>query len=123
MNTLAANNTDAKPLPQPKRILGIMPNYRAVKRRREAAASNTTPGFRHRHASVVRLLGLCFRRALPQPSLKARGRPIQALGKGIPGFWAYSWRGWVDKHDGNYWVVWALPTVLHEDERYCALGS
>jgi hypothetical protein len=45
-----------------------------------------------------------------------------ALGKGIPGFWAYSWRGWVDKTDGNYWVVWALPTVFHEDERYYALG-
>lgn len=44
------------------------------------------------------------------------------LGKGIPGFWAYSWRGWVDKTDGNYWVVWALPTAFHEDERYYALG-
>jgi hypothetical protein len=44
------------------------------------------------------------------------------LGKGVPGFWAYSWRGFVDKTDGNYWVVWALPSVLHEDERYYALG-
>jgi hypothetical protein len=44
------------------------------------------------------------------------------LGKGVPGFWAYSWRGWVDKTDGNYWVVWILPTALHEDERYYALG-
>jgi hypothetical protein len=45
-----------------------------------------------------------------------------ALGKGVPGFWAYSWRGFLDKTDGNYWVVWALPTVMHEDERYYALG-
>jgi hypothetical protein len=44
------------------------------------------------------------------------------LGKGIPGFWAYSWRGWVDKTDGNYWVVWILPTAFHEDERYYAMG-
>ena len=45
------------------------------------------------------------------------------LGKGVPGFWAYSWRGFLDKTDGNYWVIFALPTVFHEDERYYALGT
>ena len=45
------------------------------------------------------------------------------LGKGVPGFWGYYWRGYLDKDDGNYWVVWALPTVTHEDERYYAMGS
>jgi hypothetical protein len=45
------------------------------------------------------------------------------LGKGVPGFWAYSWRGFVDKVDGNYWVIFALPTVMHEDERYFAKGE
>jgi hypothetical protein len=44
------------------------------------------------------------------------------LGKGVPGFWAYSWRGFVDKTDGNYWVIFALPTVFHQDERYYSLG-
>jgi hypothetical protein len=28
----------------------------------------------------------------------------------------------LDKTDGNYWVIFALPTVFHEDERYYALG-
>jgi hypothetical protein len=28
----------------------------------------------------------------------------------------------VDKTDGNYLVIFALPTVLHQDERYFALG-
>lgn len=45
------------------------------------------------------------------------------LGKGVPGFWRYYWRGFVDKTDGNYWVIWALPTVTHEDERYYAKGE
>ena len=45
------------------------------------------------------------------------------LGKGVGGYWGYYWRGFVDKADGNYWVIFALPTVLHEDERYYAKGE
>ncbi len=45
------------------------------------------------------------------------------LGKGVPGFGRYYWRGFLDKTDGNYLVLFALPTVLHEDERYYAKGS
>ncbi|PYU34658.1 MAG: hypothetical protein DMG31_05615, partial [Acidobacteria bacterium] len=31
--------------------------------------------------------------------------------------------GSVDKTDGNYWVIFALPTLFHQDERYYALGQ
>ena len=31
--------------------------------------------------------------------------------------------GFVDKTDGNYLVIFALPTVFHQDERYYALGK
>jgi hypothetical protein len=43
------------------------------------------------------------------------------LGKGVPGFGRYYWRGFLDKTDGNYLV--ALPTVFHQDERYYAKGQ
>lgn len=46
-----------------------------------------------------------------------------ALGKGIGGYGEYYWRGFVDKTDGNYWVIFVLPTVLHQDERYYAMGE
>jgi hypothetical protein len=45
------------------------------------------------------------------------------LGKGLPGFGRYYWRGFVDKTDGNYLVVFAFPSILHEDERYYAMGT
>src|ERR1035438_7460449 len=45
------------------------------------------------------------------------------LGKGVPGFGRYYWRGFVDKTDGNYLVIFALPTLLHQDERYYAKGE
>jgi len=44
------------------------------------------------------------------------------LGKGVTAFGRYYWRGFLDKTDGNYLVIFALPTVFHEDERYYAMG-
>src|SRR5581483_1801539 len=108
------------PPPQPKRILGIMPNYRAVSA--GVKPPPATPGQAFKIAtrqsfdySAFVFVGLT--------SMIAEGdNSHPKLGKGIPGFWAYSWRGFVDKTDGNYWVVWILPTAFHEDERYYALG-
>ena len=108
------------PPPQPKRILGIMPNYRAVSAGvkpppatpRQAFSIATQQSFDY---SAFVFTGLT--------SMIAEGEETHpTLGKGIPGFWAYSWRGFVDKTDGNYWVVWILPTAFHEDERYYAMG-
>ena len=45
------------------------------------------------------------------------------LGKGIDGYGKYYWRGFLDKTDGNYLVIFALPTVFHQDERYYAMGK
>ncbi len=42
---------------------------------------------------------------------------------GLPAFGRYYWRGFVDKTTGNYLVIFALPTVFHEDERYYAKGA
>ena len=38
------------------------------------------------------------------------------IGKGLPGFDRYYWRGLADKTDGNYLVIFALPTVFHLKE-------
>ncbi len=46
----------------------------------------------------------------------------QQLGEGIAGFGGYYWRGFVDKADGNYLVIFALPTIFRQDERYYAMG-
>jgi hypothetical protein len=46
------------------------------------------------------------------------GNEHPLLGKGPHGLWAYYWRGFLDRTDGNYWVIFALPAVLHEDEQF-----
>jgi len=118
--TAAGDQTGSKPLPQPKRILGIMPNYRAV-----SAGVKPPPATPRQAFSIATKQSFDYSAFIfvGVTSLIAEGNNSHpALGKGVGGFWGYSWRGWVDKTDGNYWVVWALPTVLHEDERYYAMG-
>ncbi len=45
------------------------------------------------------------------------------FGKGLAGFYGYTWRGFLDKSDGTYLSAWLLPSLLHEDTRYYALGA
>jgi hypothetical protein len=98
-----------------------MPNYRAV----SAGAVRTPPTPKQSFILATRnsfdyssfvFVGLT--------SLIAEGTDSHPqLGKGVPGFWAYTWRGYTDKTVGNYLVLFALPTIFHQDERYYTLGK
>jgi hypothetical protein len=105
---------------QPKRILGFMPNFRSV----SAGSTPHPPAWKYNftvathqafdYSSFI-FLGLT--------SLSAEGlNEHPALGKGIGGFYAYTWRGFLDKTDGTYLSAWLLPSLLHEDTRFYPLG-
>jgi hypothetical protein len=119
--TPAAVPQRPRPAQQPKRILGVMPNYRAVSAGelpppptpKEAFKIATENSFDYSSFVFVGITSL----------IAEGGNSHPKLGKGIGGYYSYYWRGFVDKTDGNYWVVFALPTVLHEDERYYAKGE
>lgn len=107
--------------PEPPRILGVMPNFRAVSAGRipppptpkQAFVIATQDSFDY---SAFIFVGIT--------SLLAEGTNTHSqLGKGMPGFGRYYWRGLADKTDGNYLVIFALPTVFHQDERYYAMGK
>ena len=112
--------TNAPP-PQPKRILGIMPNFRAV------SAGTIPPPPTPKQAFVI-----ATRNSFDYSSFFFVGitsafaewsNAHPQLGEGMAGYGRYYWRGFVDKTDGNYWVIFALPTVFHQDERYYAMGK
>jgi hypothetical protein len=118
-------DANGNPIPlnrqQPQRILGFMPNFRSV----SGGATPHPPGWIYNfqvathqasdYSSFI-FLGLT--------SITAEGfnsHPV--LGKGVDGFYAYTWRGFLDKTDGTYLSAWLLPSLLHEDTRYYALGD
>lgn len=106
---------------QPKRILGVMPNFRAVSAGaipppptpKQAFVIATKNSFDYSSFIFVGITSLLAEASNAHPQ----------LGKGLPGYGRYYWRGFLDKTDGNYLVIFALPTVLHEDERYYAMGE
>jgi hypothetical protein len=106
---------------QPKRILGIMPNYRAVSAGAIPPPPTPRQAFKIATENSFDYSSFVF---VGLTSAIAEGADThRSFGKGVPGFWSYYWRGFVDKTDGNYWVIFALPTVFHQDERYFAKGS
>ena len=105
---------------QPKRILGVMPNYRAVSAGAIPPPPTPKEAFRIATQNTFDYSSFIF---VGLTSAIAEGTDAHPqLGKGMPGFGRYYWRGFVDKADGNYLVIFALPTVFHQDERYYAMG-
>ena len=116
-----ANKSVAPSRQQPKRILGVMPNFRAVSAGampppptpKQAFLIATRNSFDYSSFVFVGITSLLAETSDAHP----------ALGEGVAGFGRYYWRGFLDKTDGNYLVIFALPSVLHEDERYYAKGE
>jgi hypothetical protein len=106
--------------PQPKRILGVMPNFRAV------SAGETPPPPTAKQAFIIATQNSFDYSAFVfvgvTSALAEWTDAHPQLGEGMEGFGRYYWRGFVDKADGNYLVIFALPTVFHQDERYYAMG-
>jgi hypothetical protein len=114
----AATPTSAQ---QPKRILGVMPNFRAVSAGVIPPPPTPKQSFDLATQNSFDYSAFVF---VGVTSAMAEGTDSHAdLGKGGSGFGRYYWRGLLDKTDGNYLVLFALPTVFHQDERYFAMGK
>jgi hypothetical protein len=106
---------------QPKRILGIMPNYRAVSAGAIPPPPTPKQSFKIATQNSFDYSSFIFVGITSLLAESSNAHP--QLGKGVGGYGNYYWRGLVDKTDGNYLVIFALPSVLHEDERYYAKGE
>ncbi len=116
---------NGEPIPpekqQPKRILGVMPNYRAVSAGAIPPPPTPRQAFKIATQNSFDYSAFVFT-AFTSGIAEGEDKHPQ-IGTGLSGFWGYYWRGFVDKTDGNYLVIFALPTVFHQDERYYALGK
>ena len=119
--TAPANQGAPPETQQPKRILGVMPNFRAVSAGALPPPPTPKQSFILATQNSFDYSSFIF---VGITSLLAEGTDAHSqLGKGVAGFGRYYWRGFVDKTDGNYLVIFALPTVFHQDERYYAMGK
>jgi len=109
------------PPPQPKRILGVMPNFRAVSAGTRPPPPTLKQSFWLATQNSFDYSAYIFTGFTTLEAMAADAHP--ELGKGVNGFGRYYWRGFLDRTDGNYWVIFVLPSILHQDLRYYAMGK
>jgi hypothetical protein len=107
--------------PQTKRILGIIPNFRAVstdtklppQTLKEKFVTTTQDSFDYSAIVIPSLLAgyNMARKATPE------------FGQGAAGYGRYWWHSALDQTTENYLVEFAVPVLTREDSRYYTLGK
>ncbi len=120
INRADASKPNDQNYKQPKRILFIIPNYRAV-----SADTHLPPMSIKAKAWLATqdsfdYSDFIFVGALAGISDTQNSEP--RLGRGAAGYGRYYWRIFVDTAIENYITEAALPVALKEDPRYYALG-
>jgi hypothetical protein len=106
---------DAQEEQQTKRILWIMPNFRAVSAGTKLPKQSVKEKFKTAaldsfdYSSFV-FAGIQATDAYPE------------FHQGLAGYGRYYWHTFADQTDENLWVEGILPSVLHQDSRYYTLG-
>jgi hypothetical protein len=115
------NNPDDQYGKQPKRILGIVPNYRAV------SANTHLPPLSFKTAlwlatqDTFDYSDFIFVGGLAGISMANKSQP--AFGQGAQGYGKYYWHVFVDGGIENYMTEAIVPTVTREDPRYYTMGK
>ena len=114
-------NGSSDPYEQPSRILGIIPNFRAV------SADKTLPPL-----SVGGKFWLATKSNFDYSSVitvgiesgisQATGSNNREFGQGAAGFGRRYWHSYADSVISNYLTTGILPSITHEDPRYYTLG-
>ena len=118
--------TNAAPPPpaspqQTKRILGVLPNFRAV------SAGTTLPPQTVKDKFTTGLEDSfdysAFIFAGAQAGIAQGTRSYPAFRQGAAGYARYFWHTFADQADENILAESILPAVTHEDSRYYTLGK
>ena len=105
---------------QPKRIMGLMPNFRSV------SAGEIVPQETARMKLVTATqdnfdyTSLFFDGWIAADSFLAKATP--EFHQGAAGYARYYWHTVADQSIENYFVELIVPAITHEDSRYYAMG-
>jgi hypothetical protein len=105
---------------QTKRILGIVPNFRAVSADEKLPPETVKEKFIDATEDSFDYSSIFFPLVIAGYS-QARDATPQ-FHQGAAGFARYFWHSAVDQTSENYMVEFIYPTVTHEDSRYYTLG-
>jgi hypothetical protein len=111
---------DAGQYKQTKRILGIIPNFRAVSADQKLPPQSVKEKFLGTTQQSFDYSSFILPAALAGYGQAEKSEP--QFHQGAAGYGRYFWHTFVDQTSENYWVQFILPAALHEDSRYYTLG-
>jgi hypothetical protein len=118
--TPQTSQTDDSTGKQTTRILGIIPNFRAVSTDQKLPPQSVKEKFVTASQDSFDYSALVVPSALAGFNLGRNSIP--EFGSGGVGYGRYFWHSLVDQTSENYWVEFIVPAVTHEDTRYYTLG-
>jgi len=117
-STQSANKDERAP--QTRRILGIIPNFRAITTDEKLPAQSVKEKFVTATEDSFDYSSVFIPAALAGYSLGTNATP--EFGHGGVGYGRYLWHAAVDQTSENYMVEFIVPSVTHEDTRYYTLS-
>ena len=106
---------------QTKRILGVIPNFRAVSTTSRLPAQTVKDKFITCTEDSFDYSSIFIPAALAGYSMGTNSTP--EFGGGASGYGRYFWRSAVDQTIENYMVEFAFPVLTHEDTRFYTLEN
>jgi hypothetical protein len=106
---------------QPKRILGIVPNYRAVSANEKLPPLNFKGEMWLATQDTFDYSDFIFVGALAGVDMASKSE--RAFGQGAEGYGKYYWHVFVDGGIENYMTEAIVPAATREDPRYYTLGK
>jgi hypothetical protein len=105
---------------QTKRILGIIPNFRAVSADQKLPPQSVKEKFLTATEDSFDYSSIFIPAALAGYSMGRDSTP--EFHQGAAGYARYFWHAAVDQTSENYMVEFMIPAITHEDTRYYTLG-
>ena len=106
---------------QTKRILFMVPNFRAVSADAQLQPQEVSEKFKT--ASLDSLDYSSFLFYGIQSGISFVDKSYPEFHQGAAGYGRYYWHTTLDSTDENYWVEFIVPAALHQDTRYYTLGK
>jgi len=116
----SASQADETQAQQTSRILGIIPNFRAVSTTEHLPAQSVHEKFITATQDSFDYSALFVPTVLAAANLARKATPEFGTGAGAYG--QYWWHGALDQTTENYMVEFVVPVLTHQDTRYYTLG-
>ncbi|SEB60477.1 hypothetical protein [Terriglobus roseus] len=108
---------------QQQRIFGVLANFQSVSAGAKPVKAGWRTDFKIANKSNYDYTALGFVFVTSALAYAQDSHPsLSTVNGGDAVYWAYLWRGFVDKTDGSYQAQFLFPALLHEDVRYYAMG-